>query len=266
MRGSVRGVEQALAAWQHRPLDRHVLILTDFDGTLAEFQLDPALVRLPEERRALLQLLSARSDMTLAIVTGRRISDIRERTAAGSSVYYAGLHGLEIEGPGLRYMHNAASVAAPTIGLLVKELNDAVKDLPGVFVEDKGLSVVLHVRGATKADRLHARTRFQALAAPPLSEGVLRVQPGDEMIELLPNIEWTKGDAVRCIQRHVETQRRQPVWPIYIGDDATDEDAFEAIGDAGLTIGVSHRASGAAFRVADPSHVEQFLRQISATA
>jgi trehalose-phosphatase len=70
---------------------------------------------------------------------------------------------------------------------------------------------------------------------------------------------------VRCILRHVETQRKQAVWPVYIGDDATDEDAFEAIGDGGLTVGVSNRTTGASFHVPDTAAVEHFLRAILAT-
>ena len=85
------------------------------------------------------------------------------------------------------------------------------------------------------------------------------------MTELLPNIDWAKGDAVRCILRHVETQHKQPVWPVYIGDDATDEDAFEEIGDSGLTIAVSNRPAGASLRLADPTSVEQLLKLILAT-
>jgi trehalose-phosphatase len=264
MRGSVRGVEAALAAWQARPADAHVLLLLDFDGTLAEFHVDPATVRLPAPRQVLLQSIAGRAGFSLGIVSGRRISDVRERSGAGLAAFYAGLHGLEIEGPALRFMHNAASLAAPTIGVLEKEMNEAIRGLPGTFIEDKGLSLVLHTRAASKADRLHANTRVRAVAEPHVSNGVLRVLPGDHTIELLPNIDWTKGDAVRCILNHVEALRKQRVWPVYIGDDATDEDAFEAIGDGGLTIGVSERPIGASFRIPDPAAVEHFLRLISA--
>ena len=37
----MRGVDRALAAWQARPHDAHPLVLMDFDGTLADFKLDP---------------------------------------------------------------------------------------------------------------------------------------------------------------------------------------------------------------------------------
>src|SRR5581483_2449786 len=178
MRGSVPGVDRALAAWQARPDIARPLILLDFDGTLAEFNTNPAAVRLPESRHRLLQLLGARPDMSAGIVSGRRIPDLRARSCAGPGFYYAGLHGLEVEGPGLRFMHNAASVAAPTIGVLASELIDATRGLSGVVIEDKGLSVVLHVRGASRQDHLHAITRFKALAEPHLTSGLLRVQPG----------------------------------------------------------------------------------------
>src|SRR5437773_8732767 len=130
MRGFVRGVEAALAAWQSRPVDGHVLLLLDFDGTLAEFNVDPAAVRLPPSRQVLLQGIAARADFSLGIVSGRRIADVRDRSGAGLGAFYAGLHGLEIDGPGLRFMHHAASLAAPTIGVLEKEMNEAVRGLP----------------------------------------------------------------------------------------------------------------------------------------
>jgi len=237
----------------------------DFDGTLVDFSPDPSNVQTPPTRQAVLQCLGMRADLSAGIVTGRRVTDVRQRAGAGSQFFYAGLHGLEIEGPGLRFMHQAATLAAPTVGVLVVEARKAVKGLPGVMIEDKGLSVALHVRGASKADRWHASRRFLALAQPYLSNGTLRMQPGDEMTELLPNIDWAKGDAVRAIIRHVESQVKQIVWPVYIGDDETDEDAFEEIRDGGLTIAVSPRTTGAAHRINDPSEVERLLRAILAT-
>jgi len=261
----VRGVERALAAWQSRPPEGRPIILMDFDGTLAEFNVDPAAVTLPPPRQILVQTLSQRADLSAGIVSGRRISDLRERVPSSSSMFFAGLHGLEIEGPGIRFAHAAAAIAAPAVSLLAKDLRRAVRPLPGVFVEDKTYSVVLHVRGASKADRLHATTRFNALAAPFLSEGTLRLLPGDHILELLPNVDWTKGDAVRTIMRHVEDETRETVWPVYIGDDATDEDAFEEIGNSGLTIAVGRRPAGAAFQVDGPPAVECFLKSILAT-
>jgi trehalose-phosphatase len=265
MRGSVRGVERVVAAWQARPHEARPIILTDFDGTLAEFQVDPGAVTLPPSRQILLQTLAKRSDLSAGVVSGRRISDLRERVPAAPSMFFAGLHGLEIEGPGLRFAHHAVALAAPGISVLAKDLRRAVKPLPGVFVEDKTYAIVLHVRGASKADRLHAITRFNALSEPFLSEGTVRLQPGDNVLELLPNVDWAKGDAVRAIMRHIEADTKETVWPVYIGDDATDEDAFDEIGTNGLTIAVGKRPGGASFQIDDPAAVECFLKAILAT-
>jgi trehalose-phosphatase len=240
-------------------------VLLDFDGTLAEFGLDPAAVTLTPSRQILLQTLGRRADLSAGLVSGRRIADLRERIPSSTSLFLAGLHGLEIEGPGLKFAHNAVALAAPGISVLAKDLRRAVKPLPGVFLEDKTYSIVMHVRGASKADQLHAITRFNALAEPLLAEGTVRLQPGDHVFELLPNVDWAKGDAVRAIIRHVETETKDTVWPVYIGDDATDEDAFEEIGTNGLTIAVGKRPAGAAFEIDDPAAVECFLKAILVT-
>jgi trehalose-phosphatase len=265
MRGFVRGVERVIAAWQARPHDARPLVLLDFDGTLAEFDLDPTTITLTPSRQILLQTLGRRTDLSAGLVSGRRIADLRERIPSATTMFLAGLHGLEIEGPGIHFAHHAVALAAPGLSLLSKDLRRAVKPLRGVFVEDKTYSIVMHVRGASKADRLHAITRFTALAEPLLSEGTVRLQPGDQVFELLPNVDWAKGDAVRAIIRQVETDTKETVWPVYVGDDATDEDAFEEIGTNGLTVAVGKRPTRALFQIDDPAAVECFLRAILAT-
>ena len=265
MRGSVRGVERVIAAWRTRPHDARPIILMDFDGTLAEFQIDPGAVTLPPSRQILLQTLEKRADLSAGIISGRRLTDVRERVPPAPSMFFAGLHGLEIEGPGLRFAHNAVALAAPGLSLLSKDLRRAVKPLPGVFVEDNTYSVVLHVRGASKADRQHAITRFTALSEPLLAEGTVRLQSGDQVLELIPNVDWAKGDAVNAIMRQVAADTKDAVWPVYIGDDATDEDAFEEIGTKGLTIAVGKRSAGASFQIDDPAAVECLLKAMLAT-
>src|SRR5688572_31986747 len=99
MRGFVRGVERVVAAWQARPHDARPLVLLDFDGTLAEFNPDPAAVTLPPSRQILLQTLGRRADLSAGLVSGRRVADLRARVPSGTHLGLAGLHGREIAGP-----------------------------------------------------------------------------------------------------------------------------------------------------------------------
>ena len=265
MRGFVRGVDRVVAAWQARPHDARPLVLMDFDGTLAEFELDPATVTLPPSRQILLQTLGRRADLSAGIVSGRRIADLRERvpSAASHVPRRAARPRDRGTGPSLCAQRGRARGAGDQRS---REGSAARRQAAaGVFVEDKTYSIVLHTRGASKADRLHAITRFNALAEPLLSEGTVRLQPGDHVLELLPNVDWAKGDAVRAIIRHVEADTKETVWPVYIGDDATDEDAFEEIGTNGLTIAVGKRPGGATFQIDDPAAVECFLKAILVT-
>ena len=232
------GVERAFAAWQARPHDCRPLVMMDFDGTLVDFDVDPDDVWLPEARRQLLQTIARRSDLSGGLISGRRLTDLRERAGAGSSLFYAGLHGLEIEGPGLRFMHHAASAAAPTIGVLVAEARAATDGLAGVIVEDKGLSVTLHVRGASKADRLHAMTWFDALAEPAARDGLRASQR--RMTELPLNIDWARRRPASDYPSSEAGRASR-----FTGRDDAPTATPEEIGDGGLTIVVSNQPAPA---------------------
>src|SRR5215510_10970011 len=87
-----------------RPAAALVLLL-DFDGTLAEFNPDPAAPELTPERWELLDTIGRAPGVSLGIVSGRRLDDLRARTRLPDHVYHAGLHGLEIEIEGQRTTH-----------------------------------------------------------------------------------------------------------------------------------------------------------------
>lgn len=249
-----------------RPAEARLLILTDFDGTLVELAQDPDSVELSSGRRDLIQRLARRPDLTLGVVSGRRLADVRLRVGAGDGIYYAGLHGLEIEGPGIQFVHSQTAHTCMLIQRLGRLLLDATKDLAGVLIENKELTVAMHVRRAAPAARQRAEETFCEIAGPFLETGALRLLRGAAVFELLPAVAWTKGDAVLRIKAEVERQYKRAAWLIYIGDDVTDEDAFSAVGAGGITIAVGDRPATAAFRLADPNAVERFLRQLTLSA
>lgn len=244
-----------------------ILLLSDFDGTLCEFRNDPESVQLAESRRAALSTLARRPALCVGIVSGRRAADIRGRAALDGPVYYAGLHGMEILGPDGGFTVDQLAAYRDRLQELRATLAAAVRHLDGVFLEDKDLSVALHVRAAAPADRARAEETFWTLASPALEAGRARVQRGHCVFELLPDIAWNKGNAVRWIEGDATRRLGAPMRTVYLGDDRTDEHAFEAVGDRGVTVIVGRAPSAAAHRLPDPAAVEQLLdRLVSLTA
>jgi trehalose-phosphatase len=244
---------------------RPLLVLMDFDGTLCEFQPAPGMVWLQGSRRGVLQRLIATDRVTAGFVSGRRLSDLRERVGLTGDMWFAGLHGLEIEGFGRHFVHARVEEARGLLGLLARALRTQTADLPGVIVEDKGLSIALHVRQAHPDDKIRADAIFLRMALPHIDDGTLRLMPGSNVSELLPNIPWTKGDAVRWIHE-AERERAGLSAPdpyvIYLGDDVTDEDAFAAVGPAGSIV-VGPRPSLVETRLENPAAVEAFLAELA---
>ena len=170
-----------------------------------------------------------------------------------------------LEGPGIHFLHSQTAHTRALIRRLGRSLVDATKDLVGVRVENKELTIAMHVRGAAPAAQQHAEETFREIAGPYLETGTLRVLCGAAVFELLPEVAWTKGDAVLRIKAEVERYYRQAAWLIYVGDDVTDEDAFRAVGPNGMTIAVGDRPAPAAFRLPDPDAVGRFLQQLALT-
>src|SRR5690606_23488960 len=93
---------ELLASWRdaRRRVGR-MLVAVDFDGTLTPIVAHPAGAMLPPRAREVLERLGARPDPDVAVVSGRALEDVRERSAL-DGIYYAGNHGMEIEGPGIQ--------------------------------------------------------------------------------------------------------------------------------------------------------------------
>jgi trehalose-phosphatase len=247
---------------QRRRGGRHLLLLCDFDGTLCPFNADPRAVTLGDGMARVLGSLASRSDCSLGVISGRRLQDVRDRVTVPGELYIAGFHGLEIHAPGETFLHPEASAAAATMHAIAESVRPRLAALPGVFVENKDFSIVLHYREAEPAVRVAAQSFFMDAARGEIDAGRLRLLPGACVIELLPAIGWHKGSALEWIRERIE-RLHGPTFTMYIGDDVTDEDAFRAVGPGGMTIGASERVASAEFRVDGPADVERLLNDVS---
>ena len=97
----------------------------------------------------------------------------------------------------------------------------------------------------------------------------LRVTTGREVIELRPNVDWDKGKTLRWLPDHIhDDEAPGPLLPIYLGDDITDEDAFDAVHDDGVAILVRHsddgdRATAASYALDNPDRVREFTERLA---
>lgn len=241
-----------LDALRSRLAEGPALVALDFDGTLTEIVDDPAAPGLTAERRARLAGIAG-PQRQLAIVSGRRLTDVRRRTGIDEAIY-VGNHGLEIGGPGIerRPPPELAYRLARLLGMVSRRLEglDA-----RVEIEDKTWTATLHVRPRGDSE-IHAQVGSAIRDAVEEAGFVLR--PGKASWEIRPAGAFDKGDALRWL---LDLQlEASPDRILYIGDDHTDEDAFRALPE-GVTIRVGDpdQETAARYRLAGPDEVYRFL-------
>jgi trehalose 6-phosphate phosphatase len=245
----------------HRPADSAFVLLLDFDGTVAEFHVDPDAPELTPERFALLSAIARVPGVSLGIVSGRRLDDLRARTRLPDHVYHAGLHGLEIEVDGQRQTHPDLESAIAKMDGLAECLSKLLTEFPEVYIEDKGASVAVHTRRMPKEAHDKVFARADILAVPWIAEQLVRRLEGNAVVEYLPNIHGHKGDATKWIAAHVESKFARRSWVAYIGDDITDEDAFRAIENGnGIGVLVGLRPTSATHKIDGIADVDRLLR------
>lgn len=216
-------------------LPSRLLLLLDFDGTLAQIVADPAAVRLsPSVRSTLRRLIRA---VPVVIVSGRAIPDLQRRVGV-HGIRYIGHHGLVYQAPGHRIRWLGHRVPASEVKRWARALTSAAADTPGALVEFKRWTVALHDRSVRPADRTRLRRRALRALEPWRRRRALLLIKGKRVLEARPAGFWNKGTAVSFILRESWARTRTPV---YFGDDYTDEAAFRVIRNRGIGVQVGRR-------------------------
>jgi trehalose 6-phosphate phosphatase len=245
------------------PFDEPLVVLADFDGTLAEFHANPAAPMLTDVRREWLRDIAAQPDTFVGIVSGRRVADLKRRAPLPPHAYYAGLHGMEIESNGRRWQHPDLERARASVQELLPRLEMVVDSFPGALLEDKAVSLAVHVRAVGYNQRAEALALADTCAEPWIAAGNLRRLEGALVVEYLPNVACHKGDAVTWIARDVATDAGRTPSVVFLGDDLTDEDAFRAV-DKGLGVLVGSRPTAATHQLDGIADVDTLLRWLTA--
>lgn len=244
--------------------DRILVLFLDFDGTLCPIMSRPSMVRLTAEKKEILRQLSHQPDLKVGIISGRALSDVKERVGV-PGILYAGNHGLELEGPNIRYLHPAASEFRHLAKKLVYRLKAAFAFLPDMIVESKTFSVSVHYRQVPEDKIGFAKMILFKEIGTYLGKKQLILAEGKKIWEIRPPTEWNKGKTVLWLLARVMAHTGKRVLPVYVGDDVTDEDAFQALHRRGLTIKVADdlkEASAADYYVWSPDDVFEFIRRL----
>jgi trehalose 6-phosphate phosphatase len=220
-----------------------LLVASDFDGTLAPIVNNPADARpLPGAADALIALAGLPST-TVALVSGRALSTLRELSSMPPPVHLVGSHGAEFDSG---FSHD---IDRELLERITAELTAIAANRPGVTVEPKPASVALHVRNASAADGRAALDA--ALAAAQAWDAELT--EGKAVLEFAV-ISTDKGEAIDIIR-----DRDDATAVVFFGDDVTDEKAFRRMRDGDVGVKVGPGDTLARFRVESPEDVETAL-------
>jgi len=196
-------------------------VLLDIDGTLAPIVEHASDAHVPEDTRQLL-IEAARRYHIVACVSGRRASEARAMVSIGT-ISYLGSHGTELLRAGW-----TESVLDPGIEDWVRRIHEFGREADTsdlrrrrVRLEDKGAIVAFHWRGAPDEDA--ARAAIDALASKAEAAG-LRTHWGRKVLEVRPPVRLDKGAGIVRFLADSELDAA-----LYVGDDATDVDAFRGL-------------------------------------
>ncbi len=238
----------------------NILLFLDYDGTLAPFKVDPLSAFALPEIESSIKKLEKSQKYHLSLVSGRQLSELKKMIDL-NCCHYAGSHGLEIEmsfTEGVIYPHQNKEFDVLSRKNYQKSREKYLKT-DGVRVEDKGFGLALHFD--SENEQAEEEKELQAL----FENSAYQVLSGRKLVEIRPE-GWDKGKAVNYISDQIKKNLDiDNILRIYIGDDRTDEDAFEVIKD-GITIYVQNEDdlnTTAEYYLKNPEDTAELLKEIA---
>jgi alpha,alpha-trehalase len=250
-----------------------IALFLDYDGTLTPIVARPELAVLAGDMRTELERVAARC--FVGIISGRDLADVRamfggdesaDRSGGGATeadhLWFAGSHGFDVAAPdGTRTEFEEAHAHLDALGAAADDLERALVDIPGAWVERKRFAVATHFR---QVDDARVPDVEEAVDRVLGAHEGLRKTGGKRIFELRPDVAWDKGRALWSLFEQAGLARDDDL-AVFIGDDVTDEDAFVALGDDGIGLVVADEArpTDADYRLSTPDDVRAFLAELA---
>ena len=234
------------------------VLLLDFDGVLSDIAPTPDEAIISETAKRALSACAKK--FPVVVISGRSLADVKKKVSL-ENISYSGNHGLEWQAFGeipFSATPRPESILAATT--FKEKLSTIFERFPGTFLEDKTLSMAIHYR---KLDpfKVPSFTRETLRAARLCAKsGNFLIEHNKKTIELRPNDTWDKGKISLFFLEKLGSDKL----PIYIGDSLTDEDAFLALKNIGLTIRVGKKKNSAAkYYLKNRAEVDKFLQWLT---
>lgn len=240
---------------------RRLLIGLDYDGTVAEIAPRPELARPTLELLQILTRLVACPDYEVVIVSGRPLTELQQLLPV-PGLNFLGSHGAEGFIVGTFCSFTEPNVDLLDYGELTKQITIRLADLSGWWLESKPLGLALHYRQAGSEMEARILDILEPWLTDIRRQGGFQVLYGRKAIEFLPRT-VSKGQAFIGILLYPGFNE---CYPLYCGDDVTDESVFHMLQGRGLTVKVGTTGEGtqADYFLADPVEVRRFLALLAA--
>ena len=234
-----------------------VLLLFDYDGTLMPLGVNPEITRLPDKVRLCLRNLAEKERFIVGVVSGRELAEL-EKLVAIPGLVYVGNHGFEMSGLGMDFVYSDALEFIESVTTVAGLLEQELKSVPELLVCNKRLSLSVHYRNTPDSYAKEVDRTITSVLEPYVSEGELKIIRGKKIVEVMPNINWGKGEAIKKIYRGCGDNPGL----MFFGDDRDDEDGFAVVQGANgiaVSIGPPRRDTKALHQLESPAEVAQIL-------
>ncbi|CAD6217030.1 unnamed protein product [Miscanthus lutarioriparius] len=247
---------------------KQIVMFLDYDGTLSPIVEDPDRAIMSEEMREAVRRVA--EHFPTAIVSGRCRDKVFNFVKL-TELYYAGSHGMDIQGPAnhlqatAEVVHfQAGSEFLPVIEEVFGTLTAKMEAIAGTKVEHNKYCLSVHFRCVREEEWNAVNEEVRSVLKDYPN---LKLTHGRKVLEIRPSIKWDKGKALEFLLKSLGYAGRNDVFPIYIGDDRTDEDAFKVLRNMGQGIGILvsklPKETAASYSLSDPAEVKEFLRKLA---
>jgi trehalose-phosphatase len=228
----------ALTRIAHVP---QLLVICDYDGTLAPIVDDPTKAGPLPEAVAAVRALVKMPQTTVAVVSGRALRDLAALSRLPADVHLVGSHGSEFD---IGFVQRLEPELVELRSRMLAALETIAEEHPGVRLETKPASVALHTRRAASPEV--GREAVAAVRSGPATWPGITATAGKEVIELSV-ISTHKGTAVDILRTQFGASA-----VLFVGDDVTDENAFAHLRGPDVGVKIGPGETRARYRVTDP--------------